>query len=158
MMQFKPVIELELLFHCPNSSCIRSFKKEQLLTKHMEKCGRTKKQQFICTKINCGKVYQNKDSLRQHVKECGQIFACDNPGCAKSFNTEGDLSQHLRVCVGGFMSLWISDFFASNFRCAPDNMQGQFFFDFLFSSSFDFKPQKINSSLSTLFLALHQRS
>ena len=37
MMQL-PVIELELLFCCPNSSCICSFKEEHLLTKHMEKC------------------------------------------------------------------------------------------------------------------------
>ena len=100
MIQLNFVIELELLFYCPNSSCICSFKEEHLLTMHMEKCGRTKKQQFICTKINCGKVYQNKDSLRQHVKDCGQIIACDNPGCAKSFNTESDLSQHLRICGG----------------------------------------------------------
>ena len=139
MMQLNP--ELELLFYCPNSSCICSFKEEHLLTMHMEKCGSTKKQQFICTKINCGKVYQNKDSLRRHVKECGQIFACDNPGCAKSFNAEGELSRHLRVCGGDpcpcvYLSPLQSSFLGHQTRC-----QVSFFFDFSFLS---FKPQKIN--------------
>ena len=98
----------------------------------MEKCGRTKKQQFICTKINCGKVYKNKDSLRRHVKECGQIFVCDNPGCAKSFNTESDLSQHLRICGGdpcpcGYVAHLMNGFVVHQTRC-----QVSFFFDFSF--------------------------
>jgi len=134
MMQLNPVIELALLFYCPNSSCICSFKEEHLLTKHMEKCGSTKKQQFICTKINCGKVYQNKDSLRQHVKECGQIIACDNPGCAKSFNTESDLSQHLRICGGdpcpcGYVTHLMNGFVVHQTTC-----QVSFFFDLSFLS------------------------
>jgi len=137
MMQLNPVIELELLFYCPNSSCICSFKEEHLLTKHMEKCGRTKKQQFICTKINCGKVYKNKDSLRRHVKECGQIFVCDNPGCAKSFNTESELASHLRVCGGdpcpcGYEAQILYNFVEHHTRCKVN-----FFLTFLFLS---FKP------------------
>ena len=144
-MQLNPVIELALMFYCPNSSCICSFKEEHLLTKHMEKCGRTKKQQFICTKINCGKVYQNKDSLRQHVKDCGQIFACDNPGCTKSFNAESDLSQHLRVCGGdscpcGYVAPFQQTFVVHQTICKVR------FFNFYFLSS----NPKLNNSLRQL--------
>jgi len=141
MLQLNPVIELELLFHCPNSSCICSFKKEHLLTKHMKKCDDTKKQQFICTNVDCGKVYKNKNknNLRQHVKDCGQIFTCDNPGCAKSFNTESDLSQHLRVCGGdscrcGYVAHTLRNYFQHQTICKVS-----------FLILFSFKPQKINS-------------
>ena len=142
MMQLNPVIELALLFCCPNSSCICSFKEEHLLTKHMEKCGRTKKQQFICTKINCGKVYKNKHSLRHHVKDCGQIFACDNPGCSRSFNAEGDFSQHLRVCGGdpcpcGYGAHLMNHFVVHQTSCKVSFLV--LLFPFL-----SFKPQKIN--------------
>ena len=92
-------------------------------------------------KINCGKVYKNKQHLRQHMKECGQIFACDNPGCSKPFNTESDLSQHLRVCGGdpcpcGYEAQILYNFVEHHTRCKVN-----FFLTFLFLS---FKPQKIN--------------
>jgi len=57
---------LWLNLHCCSTAQTRAAlvffnkkKKEHLLTKHMEKCRNIKKQQFICTKINCGKVYKN---------------------------------------------------------------------------------------------------
>ena len=139
LMQLEPVIELELLFCCPTSSCICSFKEEPLLTKHMEKCDDTKKQQFICTKINCGKVYKNRNDLNRHVKGCGRIFACDNPGCAKSLNTESELSQHLRVCGGdscpcGYVAHTLRNYFLHQTICKVS-----------FLILFSFKPQRINS-------------
>jgi len=135
MLQLNPVIELELLFHCPNSSCIRSFKKEHLLTKHMKKCDDTEKQQFICTNVDCGEVYKNKKHLKQHMKDCGQIFTCDNPGCPKSYNAEGELSRHLRICGGdpcpcGYVTSLQATFVAHQTTCKVS-----FFFDF-FSFSF----------------------
>jgi len=145
-----PVIELELLFHCPNSSCTRSFKKEHFLTKHMEKCGSIKKQQFVCTKVNSGKVYKNMPDLKRHVKDCGQIFACDNPGCSRSFNSEGDFSQHLRVCGGdpcpcGYGAHLMNHFVRHQTTCKVS------FLVLLFPSN----PKRLIVSSSTLFLALH---
>ena len=90
-------------------------------------------------------------SLRQHVKECGQIFACDNLGCPKSFNAEGELTRHLRVCGGdpcpcGHVVHSMNHFVAHQTACKVS-----FFFDFSF-----IRTKRLIVSSSTLFLAFHQ--
>jgi len=107
LKMLEPVIEIELRFHCPNSKCDGSFKRESQLKQHLEQCGKKNiiaednfdnEKIHKCPNENCGKTYKYKDSLTRHVNGCGQSFACSNPGCSKAFNAENNLAQHLRVC------------------------------------------------------------
>ena len=131
MMQL-PVIELELLFCCPNSSCICSFKEEHLLTKHMEKCDGSRNSNSFAQRS----IVTSLQEQEQLEATCERVWA---DHCLWS-SWMCKVIQHWIWTREPFASLWrwsVSLWIRSSdiiqVCLAPHKMQGQFLLDFSLS-------------------------
>lgn len=57
-------------------------------------------QVFICSKLNCGRVFYNQENLDKHLKRHDakrKVFVCDHPNCNKAYTAAHNLKSHKKI-------------------------------------------------------------
>nr|XP_058907144.1 transcription factor YY2 [Kogia breviceps] len=89
--------ELPRSIACPNQGCVKMFRDNAALRKHMHTHG---PRVHIC--IECGKAFIESSKLKRHqlVHTGEKPFQCTFEGCGRRFSLDFNLRTHVRIHTG----------------------------------------------------------
>ncbi|XP_036595694.1 transcriptional repressor protein YY1-like, partial [Trichosurus vulpecula] len=95
--QKKPPKDVDKKLPCPNEKCMKLFRDNSALRKHMHTHG---PKGHVCPE--CGKAFVESSKLKRHklVHTGEKPFQCMFKGCEKRFSLDFNLRTHMRIHTG----------------------------------------------------------